>query len=97
MFKLGDYVVWASSLDSIREPLQRGQLTKIRVNNDGTLLWVDGKHRPEDCLSADFVWPAAFADRLNAIRKTRAELKRAFDDSMKLIYDLRNEAVREAQ
>lgn len=42
----------------------------------------------------DFVWPISVRDRLTQIVQFRAEKKKELDDSMKLVYELKNAIVR---
>jgi hypothetical protein len=44
-----------------------------------------------------FCWPAAAEEELKAIIAQRAALKKAFDDSMALVYQLRNKYSRAAK
>ena len=94
--KLGDKVVWYGSLDDPNS-VRQGTVTKIQPSPDykwgygpTSCCWVDNHHKPEDCLYKDYAWPAAFADELAAVVAERARLKRAYDDSMSLIYQLKN-------
>ncbi len=93
MFKNGDPIIWFSNLDSA-DGIRRGTITKIRVDQGMTLLFTDLNHAPEDCLYAAYAWPARVEAELVAILEERARLKKAFDDSMKLVYELRNAVTR---
>jgi len=82
--KIGDAIVWAEQMDV--PTLNRGTVTQVR----GDACWVDGKHRPEDCLYSAFVWPARVEAELVAVLAERWKLKRAYIASMGLVYQLRN-------
>ena len=82
--KIGDAIVWADQMDL--PVLNRGTVTQVR----GDACWVDGKHRPEDCLYQAYAWPARVEAELVAVLTERRRLRKAYDDSMGLIYQLRN-------
>jgi hypothetical protein len=82
--KIGDRVLWGE------ETLREGTVTKRRIDGGCPYIWVDSQHAPEDCISTAYVWPVSAKSKLIAVRAKRAELKAAYDDSAKLIYELRN-------
>lgn len=90
MNRLGDEIVWTGNLADPNS-LRQGAITKIQ----GDLRWVDYQHKPEDCIYLAYCWPAKYKAELADILRKRRELKEAFDDSMSLIYQLRNKIARE--
>ena len=86
--KIGDAIVWADQMDV--PVLNRGTVTQV----NGDACWVDGKHRPEDCLYSAFVWPARVEEELVAVLTERWKLRRAYDASMGLVYQLQNRITR---
>lgn len=92
--KIGDRIVWVPDfLDALQ--MRTGTVTKID-NRDNTMLlcWVDNRHKAEDCISQAYCFPASASHDLIDIMNKREELKKAFDDSMKLVYELRNKVSR---
>ena len=87
--EIGDEIVWTGNLDD-PDSLRCGIITKVSKD----YCWVDKHHKPEDCIYQSLCWPAEFEGELRAILEERARLKKAFDDSMKLIYQLRNKITR---
>lgn len=87
---IGKKVVWTMSMDSPKD-LQEGTVTKV----GGEIAWVDGHHKAEDCVYKAYLWPAEVKKELIAILIERAMLKKAYDDSIGLIYELRNKVTRE--
>ena len=86
--KLQDTIVWGD-LDCI-ETLRIGTVTKISKD----LCWVDGYHKPENGIYQAYCWPIQYKEELIKIIKIRTALKKQYDDSMTLIYELRNEISR---
>lgn len=90
-FAIGDKVVYGDlrPIAALRE----GVISKVK---DGSLplIWVDGKHRPEDAIISGYAWPIAYADRLREICTETERLQKIVDDRMGLIYQLRNEVSR---
>ena len=82
--KIGDTIIWCSNYEA--GPIRKGVVSKITPN----FVWVDGNHKCEDFIYKDFCWPAAAEEELKATIEHRARLKRQFDDSMALVYQLRN-------
>lgn len=83
----GAAIIWATNMD---DP------ASIRV---GTVQKVAGEYlqygaKPEDSVHSAFVFPAKAESRLREILIKRQALKRAYDESMRLIYELRNAVVR---
>lgn len=90
-FKIGDKIVVATSEAA---KVYEAVVTKQAIYNGVVVLWIDNKHLPEDCLYAVFAWPIAVKEELLEILGRRARLKKEYDDSMSLIYELRNKIVR---
>lgn len=88
--QVGKKVVWCHDMAD-PSTLQEGTVTRV----GGEIAWVDGHHRPEDCIYKAYLWPAEVKDELLDIIKERARLKKAYDDSMGLIYQLGNKVTRE--
>ena len=86
--KVGDAIVWARQMDV--PTLERGTVTRGKGDTCG----VDGKHRAEDCLYSAYAWPARAEVELLAILTERQRLKKAYDDSMSLVYQLSNKIAR---
>jgi hypothetical protein len=86
-FKLGDSVILASDLAS---PIisHEGTITKLSKQKD--IAWIDGHHRPEDCIYSAYLWPMEYKEELIAVLTERAFLKKKYEDSMALIYQLSN-------
>jgi len=87
--EIGDEIVWTGNFDD-PDSLRRGIITKVSKD----FCWVDKYHKPEDCIYQSLCWPGEFEGELRAILEERAQLKKAYDDSMKLIYQLRNKITR---
>lgn len=85
---LGDEIVYGN-LDDV-DHMRTGRVTKMSKE----LIWVDKQHRAEDCISLCYVWPIEAKDELFEIIRKRVELRKAYDDSMSLIYNLRNKIAR---
>lgn len=83
--EIGDLIIWTADFVNASS-IRSGTVSKMR----GDECWVDQYHKPEDCIYKAWCWPAAYKERLVAAISERARLKAAFDDSMKLIYELRN-------
>lgn len=88
IFKLGDGVVWTAAMN--KPEISEGVITRLQKD----LCWVDNKHKPEDCLYLDFMWPAHVKGALMEVLVERARLQKQLDDSMKLVYELRNKVAR---
>jgi hypothetical protein len=86
-YVIGDKIVWGD-VDGRNTTLREGVVTKVAANGD--YVWVDREHKPEDCIYTSFCWPAEYKEELLLVMKERASLRKAFDDSMKLVYQLRN-------
>jgi hypothetical protein len=89
MFKIGDEIVWGD-IDKVSS-LREGTITKIGID----FCWVDNYHKSEDCIYQAYCWPKKYKEELENIITKRVALKKAYDDSMALIYELRNKIVRE--
>lgn len=80
-------IVWANDLDK-PSSIQRGTVQKV----SGEYLQYGDK--PEYSVHMAFVFPARAEAHLIEILRKREALKKAYDDSMKLIYELRNAIIR---
>jgi hypothetical protein len=87
--QLNDEIIWCGQLTDARQ-IRTGTITKTKGAGHEALIWVDGRHKPEDCIYAAYCWPARVKDELITILTERERLQRAADDSMKLVYELRN-------
>lgn len=87
MFKIGDIVLLVPSLESLE--MREGTITRIK----GELIYIDNKHKPEDCIYPHFLWPIKAKEQLIKVIATRIHLKKEYDDSMKLVYQLRNDII----
>lgn len=85
--KVGDPIVWCVN-DLVDPKIRSGTITKISPRE--TWCWVDGHHKAEDCVAYEYVFPASAKDELIKILEERRALKKAYDDSIGLIYKLRN-------
>lgn len=83
--KVGDEIIWCHNYEE--GPVRKGTVTKVSGSD---FVYVDGHHKAEDCIYQCYCWPAAAEEELKAIIAQRAVLKKAFDDSMSLVYQLRN-------
>lgn len=86
MFKVGDKVIQVTDLDKV-EGMR--ELTVTKVGKD--TVQCGG---PEETYYTAFLWPIAVREELAKIIRVRAELKKKYDDSMGLIYELKNKIVR---
>lgn len=84
-FNKGDDVVWVNNF-SDPASMKQGTITKI----SSEFCWVDNHHKPEDCIYLTYCWPARVKAELYDITIIRKQLKKEYDDSMKLVYQLRN-------
>lgn len=94
-FKVGDSIVWCGQMDD-PQSMREGTITKVRAGTSAIegLVWVDNKHKPEDCICLAYCWPGRVKNDLMAILVERRRLKKESDDSMWLVYELRNKIVR---
>lgn len=86
--KVGDQVIWAGA-DQTPESIRGGTITKCS-NGSEQLIWVDNKHLQEECIYAAYCYPLTAKYQLARVLHTRLLLKRAYDDSLKLLFELRN-------
>jgi hypothetical protein len=93
MVKVGDRICWTGDLDT-EANVRDGTVTRTKKDGDFWLVWVDGHNKAEDCIYSTYVWPVAAKDDLIAVLTERRRLKKAFDDSMTLIYQLKNRVSR---
>lgn len=82
--KIGDTIVWCRNYEA--GPIRKGVVSEATPK----FVWVDGNHKCENFVYKDFCWPAAAEEELKAIIEHRAWLKKQFDDSMALVYQLRD-------
>lgn len=91
--KLGMEIVYGN-IDTVAG-LRTGIITKITPGLYGNdLVFVDNCHRAEDCISKSYCWPIEFKEKLVKIVKTREKLRQAYEYSIKLVYELRDEVTR---
>ena len=91
---LGDRICWINGASENPADVKEGMITKITLMPGiDQLCWVDKQHKSEDCIMVAFVYPARVKDAYIEILKQRAILKAAYNDSMKLIYQLRNDVI----
>ena len=83
--KIGDQIIWCFDYEA--GPVRKGTVTKV---SGADLVYVDQHHKAEDCIYQYLCWPAEAEEELKTIIAQRAALKKAFDDSMALVYQLRN-------
>ena len=89
--KLGDEIIWFG-VDADPSAIRRGVVTRMQ---GADLCWVNGHHAPEDCIFQYLCWPASVEDELVLILQERQRLKKVYDDSMSMLYQLRNRISRE--
>jgi hypothetical protein len=89
--KEGDKIVWNTSSYDSPESVVTGTVTKVSGKD---LCWVNNQHRPEDCIYQAYTYPAEYKDELIAILTERQKLRKAYDDSLKLLFELRNKVTR---
>lgn len=85
-FKVGDKILTVSSLD---DPTSITERTVTKVGKDTVQCGSS-----EYTFYSTFCWPARVKDRLTEICTERARLKKIYDDSMRLVYQLANEISR---
>ncbi len=90
--KIGDEIIWCYNYEE--GPICKGTVTKV---SGADLVYVDQHHKAEDCIYQYLCWPAEAEEELKTIIAQRAALKKAFDDSMALVYQLRNKHSRAAK
>ncbi len=88
--KVGDRIVWFVNADDAPENLLEGTITRIIED----VCWVDNNHRPADGIYTPYCWPARVREELTAILVERNRLKKAFYNSMELVYQLRDAVTR---
>lgn len=89
MFKPGDKIIVATSLDRLSD-LHEETITKVSKDTVQC-------GSSENQYYTAFTWPVAYKSQLEEIVQKRAELKKAFDDSMGLVYELKNKIARETK
>ena len=85
MFKVGDKVL----VGDLDDPAKLKEYTISSVGKDTVTCG-----SPELVFYTAFVWPARVKDELVRIINERRKLKKAYDDSMGMIYELRNKIAR---
>ena len=90
--KIGDKVIWGDKTQELRQ----GTVTKMGGSGITALCFVDNHHKPEDCIYQCYTWPAEYKDELIAALTERERLKKTYDDSIKLLLELRNKITRES-
>jgi hypothetical protein len=92
--KLGDRICWTQDIDD-PSAISEGTVTKItKATSVEALFWIDNQHKPEDCIYQSITYPIAAKEELVSILQERAKLKKAYNDSLKLLFELRNKIVR---
>lgn len=92
-FKMGEEIVWAGT-DGTPESIRSGVVTRVGKDNGQPLVWVDNQHKLEDCIYAAFCLPARVRAEYVEILTERERLKKAYNDSASLIYQLKNAIAR---
>lgn len=85
--KVGEPIVWATNMDdpsSIRSAMVQ------RISGE----YIQYGAKVEDSVHKAWVFPARAEAHLREVLTKRQALKKAYDDSMKLIYELRNAVIR---
>ena len=88
---VGDPIVWAPHAD--RPEVKAGTITKLNKS----YAWIDNYHKPEDCIDRVYIYPAKYLEALLEVLQTRARLKKAYEDSIGQIFELRNRIIREQE
>lgn len=86
-YKIGDTVLLVSDLDS---PNTIREAVVTKVGKDSIQCGSS-----EETYYTAFVWPQKYKTELIAVMEQRAALKKAYDDSMSLVYQLKNKISRE--
>ena len=93
-FSIGDKIIWVKYMGD-PSLLQEGTITKLRQTDRGeSLVFVDNQHKPEDSIYHSYCWPARVKDELLAVLAEQRRLQKAGDDSIELVYQLRNAIAR---
>lgn len=87
--RIGQVVIHAT-LDDI-STIKEYTITKINTVHDTVTV----NNNKELVFYTAFVWPVEFKQKLIEIITKRQELKKAYDDSIKLVYELNNEITRQ--
>jgi hypothetical protein len=85
--KVNEPVVWATNMD---DPATIRRETVVKISGE----FVQYGAKAEDSVHSAYVFPARVEADLIEILTERRRLKKAYDDSMKLIYELSNAIVR---
>lgn len=88
-FQIGQPIVWATNMD---DPSTIKQGTVQKLHPGGEFLQYGDK--AENSVHSAYVFPARAEAHLREVLTKRQALKKAYDDSMKLIYELRNSIIR---
>jgi hypothetical protein len=83
-YKVGDEVVWFHDLSN-PSTMQQGTVTKL----DREWAWIN-----DYLIHQGFIFPVRVKDELTEIVKTRQQLKKAWEDSIRLVYQLSNAIIR---
>jgi len=84
--KLGEQVILVDRLDDPQ--IRTGQVTRIK----GDTCQIDGD--PDHWVYTTYLWPIRVEAELVAVLTERQRLKKAYDDSMALVYELSNRIAR---
>lgn len=91
--KVGELAIWYDSMDDSRTK-RTGTVSKIVVEGTWEYICVNGKNKMEDAMNASFVFPGRVEKDLEQIVQERARLKKAYDDSISLVFELSNQIAR---
>lgn len=86
MYKVGDKIILA---DDLTDPTSVREKTITKVGKDTVQCGSS-----EETYYTGFIWPASYRERVEEICRVRQALKKAYDDSISLVFQLRNEIVR---
>ena len=92
--KIGDKVIWDGGDLATIGNLSEGTVKGLKSD---TVTVVTDSEGEVTTLYKAFVWPATVRGELEALIATRAGLKKAFDDSMKQVYQLLGRLVRKGE
>lgn len=84
--KVGESIIWATSME---DPTSIRRGTVVRTGE-----FIQYGPKAEDSVHSAYVFPARAEARLIEILTERQRLKKAYDDSMKLVYELANAITR---
>jgi hypothetical protein len=86
-FEVNQPIIWATNMD---DPATIRRATIVKVSGE----FIQYGPTMADSVHVAFVFPARVEADLIEVLTKRQQLKKAYDDSMKLIYELRNAITR---